>query len=66
MVYSQCDVHIVVGPCTKGHFIHAGSLGPGVLLLLLIKGCHVKFELSLTKPANDASYLRHNVNRIEK
>jgi hypothetical protein len=24
-VYSQCAVHIVVGPCTKGHFIHAGS-----------------------------------------
>ena len=28
-------VHIVVGPCAKGHFIHAGSSSePGVLLLL--------------------------------
>jgi hypothetical protein len=27
-VYSQCAVHIVVGPYAKGHFIHAGSLGP--------------------------------------
>jgi hypothetical protein len=36
-VYSQCVVHIVVGPCVKGHFIHAGSSsGPGVLLLLLL------------------------------
>jgi hypothetical protein len=27
--------HIVVGPCTKGHFIHAEAFsGPGVLLLL--------------------------------
>jgi hypothetical protein len=25
----------MVGPCAKGHFIHAGSLVPGVLLLLL-------------------------------
>jgi hypothetical protein len=24
-VYSQCAVHIVVGPCVKGHFIHAGT-----------------------------------------
>jgi hypothetical protein len=29
-------VHIVVGPCVKGHFIHTGaSSRPGVLLLLL-------------------------------
>jgi hypothetical protein len=36
VVYSQCAVHIVVGPCAKGHFIHAGPFsGPGVLLLLL-------------------------------
>jgi hypothetical protein len=27
-------VHIVVGPCAKGHFIHAGPFpGSGVLLL---------------------------------
>jgi hypothetical protein len=25
-VYSQCVVHIVVGPCAKGHFIHVGFL----------------------------------------
>jgi hypothetical protein len=23
--FSQCAVHIVVGPCAKGHFIHVGS-----------------------------------------
>jgi hypothetical protein len=35
-VYSQCAVLIAVGPCVKGHFIHAGpTFGPGVLLLLL-------------------------------
>jgi hypothetical protein len=35
-VYSQCAMHIVVGPCAKGHFIHAGaSSGPEVLLLIL-------------------------------
>jgi hypothetical protein len=28
---SQCAVHIVVGPCTKGHFIQAGTLDPGFL-----------------------------------
>jgi hypothetical protein len=27
-VYSQCAVHIVVGPCAKGHFIHGKSLDP--------------------------------------
>jgi hypothetical protein len=28
-------MHIVVGPCMKGHFIHAGSpLDPELLLLL--------------------------------
>jgi hypothetical protein len=33
----QCVVHIVVGPCAKGHFIHVGSpSGPGVLVLLLL------------------------------
>jgi hypothetical protein len=31
-VYSQCAVHIVVGPCTKGHFIHAMSLDPEFFL----------------------------------
>jgi hypothetical protein len=36
-VYSQCVVHTEVGPCAKGHFIHAGaSSRPGVLLLLLV------------------------------
>jgi hypothetical protein len=36
-VYSQCAVHIVVGSCMKGHFIHAGAFsGPGVLLLLVL------------------------------
>jgi hypothetical protein len=34
-VYSQCAVCIVVGPRTKGHFIHVGpTFGPRVLLLL--------------------------------
>jgi hypothetical protein len=33
IVYSQCAVHIVVGPCTKGHFIHArSSLDPEFFL----------------------------------
>jgi hypothetical protein len=27
-VYSQCAVHIVVGPCAKGHFIRARSKDP--------------------------------------
>jgi hypothetical protein len=27
-VYSQCAVYIVVGPCAKGHFIHAESPDP--------------------------------------
>ena len=27
-IYSQCAVHIVVGPCAKGHFIHAGLPDP--------------------------------------
>jgi hypothetical protein len=34
--YSQCAVHTAMGPCTKGHFIHAGTYGPGVPLLLLL------------------------------
>ena len=30
-------VHIAMGPCAKGHFIHARpTFGPGVLLLLLL------------------------------
>jgi hypothetical protein len=29
-------VHIAVGPCAKGHFIQAGTNGPGVPLLLLL------------------------------
>jgi hypothetical protein len=38
-VYFQCVVHIVMGPCAKGHFIHTGaSSGPGVLLLLDANG----------------------------
>jgi hypothetical protein len=28
-------MHTAVGPCAKGHFIHAGTNGPGVPLLLL-------------------------------
>jgi hypothetical protein len=35
-VYSQCAVHTAMGPCAKGHFIHAGTNGPGVPLLLLL------------------------------
>jgi hypothetical protein len=35
-IYSQCAMHIVVGPCAKGHFIHAGFFVPRVLLLLLL------------------------------
>jgi hypothetical protein len=30
-------VHIVKGPCTKGHFIHAGaSSGPGVVVVVVV------------------------------
>jgi hypothetical protein len=39
-VYSQYVVHTMVGPCAKGHFIHArASSRPGVLLLLLLQSC---------------------------
>jgi hypothetical protein len=35
-IYSQCVVHIVVEPCAKGHFIHAGSpLNPEFFFLSL-------------------------------
>ena len=34
--YSQCAVHIVVGPCAKRHFIHAGSSNPEFFYLLLL------------------------------
>jgi hypothetical protein len=33
---SQCVVHIAVGLCAKGHFIHTGINGPGVPLTLVI------------------------------
>jgi hypothetical protein len=29
VVDPQCAVHIVVGPCAKGHFIHAGTSSSG-------------------------------------
>jgi hypothetical protein len=34
-LYSQCAVYIVVVPCAKGHFIHAGSLDPEFFFFLI-------------------------------
>jgi hypothetical protein len=44
-VYSQCVVHIVVGPCVKGQIIHAGSPDPKFFFFLLHrKGNRVHFQ----------------------
>jgi hypothetical protein len=44
-VYSQCAVHIVVGPCAKGHFIHAESLDPEFFFFFFQGMCLVEASI---------------------
>jgi hypothetical protein len=54
-VYSQCAVHIAVGPCAKGHFIHTGLPDPEFFFLFFWKSIELMLWLLKVTACKTAS-----------